>query len=97
MGYFTPLKKAYSNQVGNLIRLSINHIDKPEFLTYLENTRIKAFLVSNIYSGFAATGIVPFNPERVLLMFSRPITPLFVPTAYPQRYSPQTLYNLTKL
>jgi hypothetical protein len=97
VGCFAPLKKAYGNQVGNLMRLGINHIDKPEFLTCLENARIEAFSVSNIHSGFAATGVVPFDPERVLSMFSRPITPPFVPTAHPQRYSPQTPHNLAEL
>ena len=36
VGCFAPLKKAYGNQVANLMRLGINHIDKPEFLTCLE-------------------------------------------------------------
>jgi hypothetical protein len=70
------------------MRLGINHIDKPEFLACLEKARIEAFSPSNIRSGFAAAGVVPFNPERVLSMFSRPITPPLAPTVYPQRYSP---------
>jgi hypothetical protein len=32
VGYFAPLKKAYSRQVENAMRNRINHITKPEFL-----------------------------------------------------------------
>jgi hypothetical protein len=50
------------------MRLSINHIDKIEFLTAFKAARNEAMNASNIRSGFAATatGLVPLDLERVL-------------------------------
>lgn len=75
VGCFAALKKSYGNQVANLMRLGINHIDKAEFLSCFEKARSEAFSLSNIHSGFAATGVIPFDPERVLSTISTPHTP----------------------
>jgi len=49
------------------MRLGINHIDKLDFLAAYPKARLEAFKSENIKNGFAATGLVPFNPEQVLL------------------------------
>jgi hypothetical protein len=63
---FGPLKKAYSKQVELQMQGGINHINKPDFLTNYSKSRLQALSSSNILGGFAATGLVPFNPECVL-------------------------------
>ena len=44
----------------------IHHIDKPIFLELYQKARLAALSSRNIRSGFAATGLVPLNPDRVL-------------------------------
>jgi hypothetical protein len=66
MSCFGPLKKAYGSQIKNKIRLSINHIIKEEFLPIFFIAYQQTMTVQTISSGFRATGLVPFNLERVL-------------------------------
>ena len=66
IGCFSPLKHAYRHQVEICMQLGRNHIDKLDFLEAFKPARAAALNLSNIYSGFAAAGLVPFNPERVL-------------------------------
>lgn len=76
VGCFSVLKRSYRREVAEIIRLGINHVDKREFLSALKVARKDALSASNIASGFAATGIVPFNPEMVLSTIQiRPYTP----------------------
>ena len=63
---FAPLKKAYSRQIKSKMRLSNNHITKVEFLPAFHTAHQQAMTAETILAGFAATGLVPFNPERVL-------------------------------
>lgn len=48
------------------MQLEINYIDKVDFLAAYQQTHPQAFSLLNIYSGFAATGLVPYRPENVL-------------------------------
>jgi hypothetical protein len=64
---FSPLKVAYASEIKGLMRCHINHITKLEFLLAFKAAFYKAFTASNICSGFRATGLVPFNPDAVLL------------------------------
>ena len=75
VGCFSVLKRTYSKQLVEYIRLGINHIDKIEFITAFKAARNEAMTASNIQGGFAATWLVPFNPEQILCTISRPITP----------------------
>jgi len=63
---FGPLKKAYGSQIKNKMRLSINYITKEEFLPAFSTAYQQTMTVETISSGFRATGLVPFNLERVL-------------------------------
>ena len=63
---FAPLKRAYGRFVSDLARGSYNHIDKLDFLAEYPRARIEAFKPQTIQTSFAATGIIPFNLERVL-------------------------------
>ncbi len=66
VGCFGPLKDSYGKQVEGKMRLGINHITKEEFLSLYYQAHIQAITEKNIQSGFAATGLVPYDPERVL-------------------------------
>ena len=63
---FSPLKIAYGKLVQQLARDRIFYIDKADFLTIYKQARQAVHSKKNIISGFHTTGLVPFNPERVL-------------------------------
>jgi len=63
---FGPLKQAYGKQIEHLIRSSITHISKTEFLPAFY-TAFKASLTEkNIKGGFRGAGLVPLDPEVVV-------------------------------
>lgn len=64
---FQPLKQAYSDAISTLMRAHITHITKEEFFPALCIARKAAITESNIKGGFRGAGIVPFNPEYVIL------------------------------
>jgi hypothetical protein len=59
------------------MRRGSHHIDKQDFLEAYLIARTEAATTANIQSGFAATGLVPHDPERVL---SKLCTQLKTPT-----------------
>jgi hypothetical protein len=63
---FGPLKKAYSSQIENKMRLIINYIIKEEFLPAFFTAYRQIMTTETISSGFRATSLAPFNPKRVL-------------------------------
>jgi hypothetical protein len=67
VGCFSPLKRAYSREVESLIRHYINHITKLEFLPAFKAAFNRAFTPSNICSAFRGAGLVPLQPDAVLL------------------------------
>ena len=67
VGCFAVLKRYYGRAVEAQMRVGINHIDKDDFLTLYQEIRLAVFKSATIQSGFRATGIVPFNPDQVLL------------------------------
>ncbi|KAH8586347.1 hypothetical protein B0O99DRAFT_528831 [Bisporella sp. PMI_857] len=67
---FAPLKAAYRDQVDRLEQKSANTIGKKHF-TSLYTKKI-AFTPKNIKAGFAASGLFPFNPDRVLRSMPAP-------------------------
>ena len=48
------------------MRVRINYIDKLDFLEAYLSARIKAFKSETIKNSFAAAGLVPYNPDRVI-------------------------------
>ncbi len=97
VGCFSALKRAYSNQIADFIRLGIHHVDKAEFLPAFIKARIEAFSENNIRSGFAATGLIPLNPDRVLSTLQiRPITPPEA-VATQEQWQPETPHNINQL
>ncbi|KAF7671062.1 hypothetical protein GT037_010843 [Alternaria burnsii] len=63
---FAPLKTAYRDQVERLNRGGIHTIAKEHFTYLYAPARGKALTKRNIVAGWAAAGLFPFSPERVL-------------------------------
>jgi hypothetical protein len=64
---FAVLKRFYGQQIEEYMRNGLNHIDKADFLTAYIMARNESMTTNTVRSGFLATGLVPFDPERVLL------------------------------
>ncbi|KAF5852433.1 hypothetical protein GGP41_007835 [Bipolaris sorokiniana] len=81
VGVFAPLKTAYRDQVERLNRGGINIVGKEHFTSLYDPARTKAFTRRNIKAAWAASGLLPFNPERVLQDMPRPPAELTVSIA----------------
>lgn len=66
VGVFAPLKAAYRDQVERLYRGGADTVGKEHFTTLYSPARDGAFTKRNITAAWAATGLFPFNPARVL-------------------------------
>ena len=66
VGCFAVLKKFYGTGVAEYMRLGIDSIEKEDFLEIFPQARGHAFKETTIQNAFAATGLVPLNPDRVL-------------------------------
>lgn len=66
VGYFSVLKRLYGGAVSTLIRNGVNSIDKEDFLKLIADTRIGAFKTFTIKNSFLATGLAPFDANKVL-------------------------------
>ena len=97
VGCFSPLKRAYGEQVANYIQLGRNHIDKVDFLEAFKTARATALNSSNIRSGFTATGLVPFDPQRVLSRFKHRTPTPSPETTTATRQTPKTPYTIPEL
>jgi hypothetical protein len=60
------MKKGYGCQAKDLMRNSITHITKLEFLPCFKHAFDTAITKDNIQGGFQGAGLVPFNPEAVI-------------------------------
>src|SRR5690606_30603923 len=68
VGVFSPLGKAYSRRLDDLIQSTHNFfsVKKSNFWPLFWGAWNDALTEENIRSAFEATGIHPFNPNRVL-------------------------------
>lgn len=78
---FAPLKTAYCDQVERMNRGGINAIGKEHFTYLYAPARERVLTKRNIVAGWAATGLFPFSPERVLRNTPKPPVDLVVSTA----------------
>jgi hypothetical protein len=67
VGCFSPLKRAYSREIEALIRYYINYITKLEFLPAFKAAFERSFTSANICSAFRGAGLIPLQPDVVLL------------------------------
>ncbi|EEA20812.1 hypothetical protein TMatcc_000803 [Talaromyces marneffei ATCC 18224] len=97
VGCFAVLKRHYGQQVEQRMRHGFNHIDKLDFLMAFPQARTEAYTARTIQNSFVATGLVPFNPDRVIQQLN---IRLKTPTPPPSRSSNtqssclQTLQNI---
>ncbi len=76
---FAPLKAAYRDQVDRLEQGGVNTIGKEHFTALYSPARKVAFTPKNIKAGFAASGLFPFNPDRVLRSMPAPLAEPAIP------------------
>lgn len=76
---FSVVKSAYRDQIRALSALSsAAPVKKERFISAYNNARIQGFSERVIRAGWRATGLVPYNPDLVLLssqVQTRPVTP----------------------
>jgi len=100
VGCFAVLKRLYGRAVEAQMRVGINHIDKDDFLTLYQEIRPAVFQSGTIQSGFRATGIIPFDPDRVLselhVQMQTPSPPRVL-TQAPRPWDPETPHNIAEL
>jgi hypothetical protein len=97
---FAVLKRSYGRQIEDLIRVGVNHIDKSDFLSAYSTARTEALTSNTVRSGFAATGLVPYDPERVLSKLNTQLrTPTPPPPAANEQvpWVPETPHNIQEL
>ena len=74
----------YGRQIEGLIYTGVNYINKPDFLIVYVLAREESIAINIVYSGFAATGLVPYNPNRVLSKLNTQLrTPILPPPIVP--------------
>jgi hypothetical protein len=71
---FGPLKAAYHDQVEVLYRSGVDTVRKEHFTSLCSPARKRALTPKNIKAAWAASGLFPFNPDRVLRKTLKPIS-----------------------
>jgi hypothetical protein len=81
VGVFAPLKAAYRDEAERLFQGGANIVGKQHFTSLYSPAREKAFTKRNITAAWAACGLFPFNPDRVLRVTPKPPAQSTVPRA----------------
>jgi hypothetical protein len=97
VGCFAPLKRAYSREVEDLIRHHINYITKLEFLPAFKIAFTRAFTTANICSAFQGAGLIPFQPDVVLLKLDIQLRTPTPPTIVEAPWEARTPSNVREL
>jgi hypothetical protein len=101
VSFFAVLKRRYGQQIQGYIRRGIHYIDKQDFLQAYLIARTEAASIANIQSGFAATGLVLHDPERVLsklyIQLKTPTPPSSSHAQAPQPWQFQTPHDTIQL
>jgi hypothetical protein len=97
VGCFAPLKQAYGRQVEALIRGQTSHITKQEFLPCFKRAFDAAITPSNIQGGFRGAGLVPFDPDRVILALDVQLRTPSPPLHNNEPWQSQTPHNTLEL
>jgi hypothetical protein len=101
IGCFAPLKRAYGSLIERKARLGVNHIGKLDFLAAFPQARREAFKPGTIQNAFATAGLVPYDPDRVILKLDvqlrTPTPPGSRPGSQSSAWSPKTPANLKQL
>ncbi|OQD72698.1 hypothetical protein PENANT_c225G09064 [Penicillium antarcticum] len=79
------------------MRVQINHIDKLDFLEAYPSARIEAFKSETIKNSFAAAGLVPYNPDRVISKLDIRLRTPTPPSSQGSEWSLKTPSNYVQL
>jgi hypothetical protein len=71
---FSPLAKAYSLELEQFLHDSqgFSRLTKRDFFCLFWESWQKTFTAKNIQSGWRSTGLHPWDPERILVCFTKP-------------------------
>lgn len=94
---FPPLKHLYDSGVQEKIQKGIYTVGKEDFIHIHPAVHKNALSLPNINSGFAATGLFPFSPDRVPSKFHK--TPTLPSTSHSNQFlgaekMPAKIYQL---
>jgi hypothetical protein len=64
---FAVLKRLYGRQIKEYIWMGVSHINKLDFLIAYLTAHKESMTINTIRNGFAAIGLVPYDPKWVLL------------------------------
>jgi hypothetical protein len=67
VGCFSPLKRAYGDEINSLSQYGTKKIKKEAFLPAFKAAFKKSMTKENICAGFRSARLVPHNPEAVIL------------------------------
>jgi hypothetical protein len=76
---FAPLKSAYRDQVDRLERGGVGTIGKQHFTYLYSPARERALTKRNILAGWKASGLYPYNPDKVLTDIPKPQSEQTIP------------------
>ena len=94
------MKRSYGQKIESYIHTGINHINKSDFLTAFLLAREESIALDIVCNDFAATGLVPYDPERVLSKLNIQLqipTPLLPPMNILDNLVPETPHNIAEL
>jgi hypothetical protein len=91
------LKRAYSQLVESKMRVGIHHIDKLDFLEAYPSARIETFKSDTIKNSFAAAGLMPYNPDRVISKLNICLRTPTPPSSRGSEWEPKTPSNYVQL
>lgn len=91
VGCFGPLKQSYGREIEALMRMHITHISKLEFLSAFRTAFFHTFTEKNIKAGFIGSGLVPYDPERVLSKLDVVLRTPTPPQTLPEERQPWVL------
>ena len=99
VGCFSPMKRAYGREVKVLIKSHVTYITKIEFFITFQAAFRVTFIKENVKAGFKGAGLIPFDPEAVLLKLDiklRTPLPLGSRSISANPWVSQTPHNLTE-
>jgi hypothetical protein len=88
VGCFRPLKKAYSREIKHLIKCSITHVSKTEFLSAFYAAFRATMTERNIKGGFRGAGLTPLDIEYIISKLDVKLHTLMPPEGTPELPDP---------
>jgi hypothetical protein len=97
VGCFSPLKRAYSDEISSLAQYGTKKIKKEAFLPAFKAAFEKAITKENICAGFRGAGLVPHNLEAVISRLNVVLRTLTLLKPEDTLWELKTLSNLCKV